>query len=303
MSLDVAAIQMGSEPLAVEDNLDRADHYLLEAHRSGVGLAVLPEMFNTGYGAQPDYSPYAEDIEGPTLDHLSERSREWGMMIAAGFVEHDGRHIYDSLALVLPDGSRHVYRKRHLVFWEGFRFHPGDRPTVVKTPYGRIGLAICADMIYRGVWEGYRHHIDLAVISSAWPDFADRESGRKHWLFGHIGPYAGIIPGRVAHDLGVPVIFANQCGETSTMIPIMRKRILDRFAGMSSICDGLRSEPVVAGIEEALLIGNVSPAGRGGATLCFTSRSGQEAPSSGSEPGSPVASAGASIGTRAVDVA
>ena len=83
---------------------------------------------------------------------------------------------------------------------------------MVRTPWGRIGFAICADMIYRRIWRDYRGRIDLAVIASAWPDFADRRTGRPHWLYGGLGPLAGEIPRIVAQDLGMPVVFANQCG-------------------------------------------------------------------------------------------
>ena len=115
---------------------------------------------------------------------------------------------------------------------------------MVATPWGRIGFAVCADMIYRKVWDEYRGRIDLAFVSSAWPDFADRDTGRKHWLFGHVGPLSGAIPGKVAVDLGIPVVFANQCGQTETVIPILQTRITDRFAGLSSIADGRHAAPV-----------------------------------------------------------
>src|SRR3954467_67179 len=166
---------------------------LLRARDAGASLAVLPEMFNTGYGLVPDYGPTAEGPDGPTLRHLSMRAREWGMAIAGGFVEREGRHLYDSVAFATPDGRVQAYRKRNLVFWERFRFHPGRDPLVVATPWGRIGFAVCADMIYRRVWADYKGRIDLAIVSSAWPDFADRETGRKHWLFGHVGPLSGAI--------------------------------------------------------------------------------------------------------------
>ena len=77
-------------------------------------------------------------------------------------------------------------------------------------------------MIYRRVWNDYRGRIDLAVVSAAWPDFADRDTGRRHWLLGHVGPLSTAIPEKVALDLGIPVIFANQCGETHTTIPVLR---------------------------------------------------------------------------------
>ena len=258
MKIAAAAIQMSSELGAVAANIGRADDLLHRAHEAGAELAVLPEMFNTGYGLVPDYAPTAEGRDGPTLRHLAERARRWDLTIAAGFVERDGRHLYDALALVEPDGSIEVYRKRNLVFWERFRFKPGREPVVARTRFGRVGLAVCADMIYRGVWDDYRGRIDLALIASAWPEFACRRSGRKHWLFGHVGPLSGAIPHQVAVDLGVPVVFANQCGVTQTTIPILRTIIADRFAGLSSVTDGRHAPPEIAGVDEHILISELT---------------------------------------------
>ena len=282
MKITAAAIQMSSEPLNVAANLAKADSLLSLAHASGARLAVLPEMFNTGYGLLPDYGPSAEGRDGPTLRHLSMRARQWGMAIAGGFVEGDAHHLYDSIAFATPDGQLHTYRKRNLVFWERFRFRPGREPLVVTTPWGRIGFAVCADMIYRKVWDGYRGNIDLAVVSSAWPDFADRDTGRKHWLFGHVGPLSGAIPGKVAVDLGIPVVFANQCGPTRTVIPILGTKITDRFAGLSSICDGLHADPILAGVDEQVLLATLTiHPPQGPRTWRSTSNSAHAASSSG----------------------
>ena len=168
------------------------------------------------------------------------------MAIAFGFVEREDHHLYDSIGFATPDGRVQVYRKRNLVFWERFRFRPGRDPLIVATPWGRVGFAVCADMIYSKVWDDYRGRIDLAVVCSAWPDFACRNTGRKHWLFGHVGPLSGAIPGKVATDLGIPVVFANQCGETKTVIPILKATIADRFAGLSSISDGRHGPGLIA---------------------------------------------------------
>jgi predicted amidohydrolase len=258
LKLVVAAIQMSAQPRQTAANLERADALLREAHNQGAELAVLPELFNTGYSLMPDYGPLAEGPDGPTLAHLRKRSRRWGMAVAAGFVERDGRHLYDALAFCTPDGAQHIYRKRNLVFWERFRFRPGHAPLIVKTRWGRIGFAICADMIYRSVWESYRDQIDLAVVAAAWPDFADRHTGRKHWLFGRVGPLSGEIPRKVARDLGIPVMFANQCGATRTTIPVLKTQIADRFAGLSSICDGRHGAPVLAGVDEQVVVSTVT---------------------------------------------
>ncbi len=272
MRVVVASVQMSARLLAVEENLERADCLLREAHLGGARLAVLPEMFNTGYGFLPDYGPYAEGPNDRTLTHLRRRSQRWGLTIIAGIVEREDRHIYDSLAVCQPDGSIQTYRKRHLVFWERFRFRPGRSPLMVSTPFGNIGLAVCADMIYRRVWDDYRRRIDLAVVSAAWPDFANRHTGRRHWLMGHIGPMSAEIPAKVAGDLGVPVVFSNQCGATHTTIPLLgmliAENIPDRFAGQSSICDGRESAPVVAGVDEELLLATVRVNRPQGAKTC-----------------------------------
>jgi predicted amidohydrolase len=283
VKIAAAAIQMPSALGRVEENLERADELLRQAHNAGAEIAVLPEMFNTGYGLVPDYAPTAEGRDGPTLLHLAERSRLWNLTIAAGFVEREGKHLYDSLALIEPGGTPHIYRKRNLVFWERFRFRPGCESLVVNTRFGRVGLAICADMIYRKVWTDYRGRIDLAIIASAWPEFACTRSGRRHWLFGHVGPLSGAIPHTVATDLGVPVIFANQCGATETRIPILGTRITDRFAGLSSLSDGRHGPPRVAGTDEQVLLAELTIHPPQGPHPCLsTSASAPVASSSGS---------------------
>ena len=268
MKIAAAAIQMSSSLGEVVANVDRADDLLRQAHDDGVELAVLPEMFNTGYGLLPDYTTLAEGRNGPTIRHLAERARRWDMTIAAGFVERDGRHLFDALAIVEPEGLVEVYRKRHLVFWERFRFKPGRAPVVAATRFGRVGLAICADMIYSQVWADYRGRIDMAIVAAAWPEFSCRHSGRSHWLFGHVGPLSGAIPSTVAVDLDIPVVFANQTGVTQTTIPILRTRISDTFAGLSSVSDGRRGPTVVAGTSEQILISELTITPNRGARPC-----------------------------------
>ena len=75
MQVRAAAIQMACVPGDVAGNLDRADAYLARCRDEGVELAVLPELFNTGYCSRGVYGPIAEDLGGPTLSLLRDRSR------------------------------------------------------------------------------------------------------------------------------------------------------------------------------------------------------------------------------------
>lgn len=139
-------------------------------------------------------------------------------------------------------------------------------------------------MIYRKVWDDYRGRIDLAVVSAAWPDFANRHTGRRHWLLGHVGPLSNAIPEKVALDLGIPVIFANQCGETQTTIPVLRTTISDQFAGQSSICDGRHGTPVRADRELSVLVAPITlHSKRGLKSWSFTSHSASAGSFCGSE--------------------
>ena len=112
----------------------------------------------------PDYGPHSETAEGPTLSHLRQRAGSGGWRSPPGSSSATFAISTTRSSFATPDGEVHFYRKRNLVFWERFRFRPGREPLVVSTPYGRIGFAICADMIYRKVWDDYRGRIDLAVV-------------------------------------------------------------------------------------------------------------------------------------------
>ena len=63
--------------------------------------------------------------------------------------------LYNSAAVVGPDGLVAVYRKTHLWDREKLWFTPGSKaPPVVETPFGRIGLAVCYDLYFPELTRG-----------------------------------------------------------------------------------------------------------------------------------------------------
>jgi predicted amidohydrolase len=116
-------------------------------------LYILPELFNTGYNfldleelerlAEP-----AEIQSGQTFAALHKFCRSYSSYIVFGFAEKAGR-IYNSSALVGPDGLIGLYRKVHLFDRENILFSPGDGGfPVFDLPFGRIGMMICFDWYY-----------------------------------------------------------------------------------------------------------------------------------------------------------
>lgn len=257
MKILAASVQMQSQLGLPDENLELGDLYIREAVGHGAELIVLPELFCCGYGARISYASLAGGCNDRVISFLSERAKRHKIGLAAGVALWHSGEIYNAIAFCLPDGRIHYYSKRNLVFWEPMTFRRGRRATIVETPWGRVGLAICADMIYKHVWKEYEQKIDLAIISSAWPEFACHRRGRPNWLLGRLGPLCQELPGRIAQDLDVPVIFSNQSGSTRTRVPLMNAWLEDRFAGSSTIVDHEAGTLCQAGLEPALVLGEI----------------------------------------------
>ncbi|MBM3106844.1 nitrilase family protein [Pseudomonas sp. V1] len=121
-----------------------------QAVREGANLIVLPELANTGYTFNTRAEAYAHAetlVDGPCIGAWAAFAREHQVYLVAGFAERDGLKLYDSAALLGPEGLLGHYRKAHLWNQEKLWFTPGDLGfPVFETPIGRIGLLICWDI-------------------------------------------------------------------------------------------------------------------------------------------------------------
>ena len=115
-------------------------------------LLVLPELANTGYTitAKEELARIAEPFESsPSLDALQQLARERSCALVVGFAESNGQNLYNSSALLYPDGDRKLYRKIHLFGAENRFFSPGDIPFAVHDYHGvKLGMMICFDWFF-----------------------------------------------------------------------------------------------------------------------------------------------------------
>ena len=112
-------------------------------------LLVLPELCFSGYympSRQRTFELSEVCGEGESFKFVQDLARQHDGAIVFGFPEREGDKIYNSAAMVCPDGSSHLYRKTHLFNLEKNWFDPGNTGFQIHEFRGvRIGLMICFD--------------------------------------------------------------------------------------------------------------------------------------------------------------
>lgn len=141
--------------------------YIEEAGKKGVDILVFPETVLTGYGyVTPDKDPFyqkfgvsmqvytAETIPGATTNELSKYAKKYNMYIIFGMTEKDEagtitengvEKVYNSAAILYPDGKIDSYQKIHRAGVENQWSVTGKTPKIIETKWGKIGIDICRD--------------------------------------------------------------------------------------------------------------------------------------------------------------
>lgn len=137
------------QPRAGRDPADKPPQFaplIAEASRQNVDLLVLPETL-TYYGTGKKMHECAEPIPGPSTDYFGQLAQKHGLHLVAGLVERDGLAIYNTAALIGPDGTLiGKYRKVSLPRSEiEAGITPGREYPVFDTRFGKVGLMICYD--------------------------------------------------------------------------------------------------------------------------------------------------------------
>jgi len=171
--LTIACLQL--EPRVGEKprNLETSLAMLADAAKAGAGLAVLPELTNTGYvfATRAEAFALAEAVpEGPTCAAWSAFAARHRLTIVAGIAERDGDALYNAAVVLGPQGFIGKYRKNHLWAAENLFFEPGNLGVpVFRTDFGRIAVAICYDIWFPEVFRlAALQGADLLCVPTNW---------------------------------------------------------------------------------------------------------------------------------------
>ncbi len=187
----VAAVQMTSGT-DVATNLRDAGRLVAEAAATGAQLVVLPENFAAMPEHENDRLALAETaVVGPIQDTLSALARRHQIWLVAGTMalrERDSDRVRSACLVFDTQGTQAArYDKIHLFdvslgdnehYRESATIEPGTQATVVDTPLGRIGLAVCYDLRFP---ELFRHMLDQGAEIFTVPSAFTATTGRAHW--------------------------------------------------------------------------------------------------------------------------
>ena len=133
-------------------NYQRAELLIREAASNNARIVCTTECFLDGYAIKDKsipletYRALGEPIPGGAyFRKLAALADELNIHLVAGMLEADGDLRYNTAVVIGPQGQLvGKYRKQFLEH-ESVRNTPGKVCSVYKTPYGTMGVMICAD--------------------------------------------------------------------------------------------------------------------------------------------------------------
>ncbi|MDE5730097.1 MAG: nitrilase family protein [Alistipes sp.] len=172
MELKVALCQTAMEWENPQVNLRRIERMLAG---SDAALAVLPEMFATGFVTDP--GRVAQPMSGEIVCWMREYAHREGRALAGSLIVRERGRFFNRLVFAAPSGELTCYDKRHLfsIGGEGEAFAAGASRTVVEYGGFRFLLLVCYDLRFP-VWSRCRGDYDAILCVASWP-----ESRREVW--------------------------------------------------------------------------------------------------------------------------
>lgn len=169
-------------------NINHAIELIETASKNNADLVTLPEMFNTPYANEKFIENAESEENSPTLNAMCEVAIQEDIYLQCGSIaESEDDNIYNTAYLISPDGEIIAkHRKMHLFdidcdsmkFTESDTLSAGDNITTVKTPLGRISLAICYDVRFNQMWTLMNENkTDIVLLPGAF----NKTTGPLHW--------------------------------------------------------------------------------------------------------------------------
>lgn len=158
----------GGEP---ERNLERAEQLIRQGKKDSCDLILLPETLDFAW-THPSALKEAEPIPGRFSTFFSQLAVELNIWLCLGLTEKSGDNNYNTAILIDPKGNIVLkYAKVNLLEVEFPYYEVGQKLEVIDTPFGKIGLNICADNYIDSIYNGHmlaRMGAQIILSPSSW---------------------------------------------------------------------------------------------------------------------------------------
>ncbi len=171
--------QMLVEGGSVAENLTRAAEMIAKAADAGCDLVVLPECLDVGW-TWPEARQLASTIPGERSDYLATAAKHHGIWVVAGLTERETEQVFNSAVLISSNGELVAkHRKINELSIAHSLYDVGDRLTAVPTPFGLLGITICADNFPESLVFAHalaRMGVQILLSPSAWAVEGDHDN-------------------------------------------------------------------------------------------------------------------------------
>jgi predicted amidohydrolase len=169
--VNVLALQFDIEWENKQANFDRVRRLLAAAAPKKDSLAVLPEMFATGFSMNTD--AIAEPYGGPTEQFLASTAKEFGVCLVAGAAMRgrDGRVRNKALVFSSAGELLAFYAKMRpfTIGGESKRYIAGERPIAFRWSDWMVSPFVCYDLrfpeIFREATAAHQPHLFVVIAN------------------------------------------------------------------------------------------------------------------------------------------
>jgi N-carbamoylputrescine amidase len=216
-----------------------AERLARDAFRNGARLVVLPEFFPSAVSFAPSMLSAWRPIDGEPLQVMKRLAREHDGVVGGSFIANVGGDCYNSFLLVFPDGTYFRHDKDIPTMWENCYYIGGGDDGVLSTPSGKVGVALCWELIRSQTPRRLRSKVDVVVGGSCWWDFRLPVDPKYEDDRNHLYRLIKDGPSRLSRMVGAPVIHASHAGDFEGRTPGNEdKPYRSRFLGETQIVDG-----------------------------------------------------------------
>lgn len=150
-------------------------------YRDAVDIAVVPELFTTGFISDKEKAFAASERNTEsTITTLHSLAKQLNSAFCGSFLAHTASKIYNRAFFIEPSGDEVFYDKRHLFSMGGesnvFTAGNGAAP-VVRFRGWNIKFIICYDLRFPVFCRNQRNEYDVLIVVANWP-----EARQKAWL-------------------------------------------------------------------------------------------------------------------------